>query len=78
MHLIATAGCPSLVLFSGDSDPARCAPRAPSGAPPVRVLRRNNLAALPPQDVTAALAAMLPEATTPALPAAAPAAEASV
>ena len=71
MHLIATAGCPSLVLFSGDSDPARCAPRASSGAPPVRVLRRDNLAALPPQEVTAALAAMVPEATPPALPAAA-------
>ena len=27
MHLIAAAGCPSLVLFSDESDPRRCAPR---------------------------------------------------
>ena len=36
MHLLATAGCPSVVLFSRDSDPALCAPRGPD----VRVLRR--------------------------------------
>ena len=77
MHLIATAGCPSLVLFSGDSDPARCAPRAPSGAPPVRILRRDDLAELPAEEVTAALAAMIPEATPAALPAASPNAETS-
>ncbi|MGA3404033.1 MAG: glycosyltransferase family 9 protein [Acetobacteraceae bacterium] len=51
MHLLATAGCPSLVLFSGDSDPARCAPRAPPGAPRVRVLRRHDLATLTPAEV---------------------------
>ena len=39
MHLIAAAGCPSVVLFSRDSDPALCAPRGPS----VRVLRRPDL-----------------------------------
>ncbi len=27
MHLLATSGCPCLVLFSKDSDPALCAPR---------------------------------------------------
>jgi glycosyltransferase involved in cell wall biosynthesis/ADP-heptose:LPS heptosyltransferase len=27
MHLIVAAGCPSLVLFSDESDPRRCAPR---------------------------------------------------
>ena len=26
MHLIATAGCPSITLFSNDSNPAQCAP----------------------------------------------------
>ncbi|MEO9189681.1 MAG: glycosyltransferase family 9 protein [Acetobacteraceae bacterium] len=39
MHLIAAAGCPSLVLFSDDSDPALCAPRGPR----VVILRRKSL-----------------------------------
>jgi ADP-heptose:LPS heptosyltransferase len=39
MHLIAAAGCPSIVLFSRDSDPALCAPRGSR----VRVLRRPDL-----------------------------------
>jgi ADP-heptose:LPS heptosyltransferase len=51
MHLLAAVGCPSLVLFSSDSDPARCAPRAPPGAPSVRVLRRDDLATLTPEEV---------------------------
>ncbi len=42
MHLLATAGCPSLVLFSRDSDPALCAPRGPD----VRILRAPDLASL--------------------------------
>jgi ADP-heptose:LPS heptosyltransferase len=42
MHLLATAGCPSLVLFSHESDPALCLPRGPD----VRVLRRPDLADL--------------------------------
>jgi ADP-heptose:LPS heptosyltransferase len=50
MHLIATVGCPSAVLFSAESDPALCAPRGPS----VTVLRRPELATL---DVSAVLAA---------------------
>jgi ADP-heptose:LPS heptosyltransferase len=41
MHLIAAA-CPSVVLFSRDSDPALCAPRGPR----VSVLRRPDLAQL--------------------------------
>ena len=57
MHLIAAAGCPSLVLFSGDSDPALCVPRSPPGAFPVRVLRRDNLAMLTPDEVIADLVA---------------------
>jgi len=50
MHLIAAAGCPSVVLFSHDSDPALCAPRGRS----VTVLRRPDLAALPAELVFAA------------------------
>ncbi|HEY3847136.1 MAG TPA: glycosyltransferase family 9 protein [Acetobacteraceae bacterium] len=65
MHLLAAAGCPSLVLFSGDSDPARCAPVAPPGAPGVRVLRRDDLATLTPEDVTAE-ALNIVQATMPA------------
>ncbi|HEY1935554.1 MAG TPA: glycosyltransferase family 9 protein [Acetobacteraceae bacterium] len=51
MHLLAAAGCPSLVLFSGDSDPARCAPRGRD----VRVLRRDDLEDLTLEAVLAAL-----------------------
>ncbi len=50
MHLIAAAGCPSLVLFSDASDPALCAPRGRC----VSVLRRPSLAALGPEEVLAA------------------------
>jgi ADP-heptose:LPS heptosyltransferase len=51
MHLIATAGCPSITLFSDDSDPALCAPRGPW----TRVLRRPVLADLPVDEVLASL-----------------------
>jgi len=51
MHLLAVAGCASLVLFSRDSDPARCAPRGRA----VRVLRRADLADLTLSEVLAAL-----------------------
>jgi ADP-heptose:LPS heptosyltransferase len=51
MHLIAAAGCPSVVLFSHDSDPALCAPRGRS----VTVLRRPDLAALSAEAVCAAV-----------------------
>ena len=40
-HLAAAAGCPTLALFGGESDPALCAPRGQ-----VVVLRREPLAAL--------------------------------
>jgi len=46
MHLIAMAGCPSLVLFSGDSDPALCAPRPGQQGGEVEILRRTRLADL--------------------------------
>jgi ADP-heptose:LPS heptosyltransferase len=51
MHLIATAGCPALVLFSSASDPARCAPRGRD----VRVLRRPGLGSLEVASVLAGL-----------------------
>ncbi len=46
MHVIAAAGCPSLVLFSADSDPALSAPR-PSGEGRVEILREMDLGDLP-------------------------------
>ena len=51
MHLIAAAGCPSLVLYSRESDPARIAPRGPS----VETLRRDDLADLSLDEVLVAL-----------------------
>ena len=51
MHLIAMAGCPSVVLYSHDSDPALCAQRGPD----VTILRRRRLAELAAGDVKAAL-----------------------
>jgi ADP-heptose:LPS heptosyltransferase len=51
MHLITATGCPSVVLFSSDSDPALCAPRGDR----VTVLRRERLDQLPVEDVQAAL-----------------------
>lgn len=42
MHIIAASFCPSVVLFSAESDPALAAPRGPD----VTVLRRDDLAAL--------------------------------
>lgn len=51
MHLIAATGCHAVVLFSGASDPALCAPRGRR----VTILRREPLAALPVEEVLAAL-----------------------
>jgi ADP-heptose:LPS heptosyltransferase len=56
MHLIATAGCPSVVLFSRDSDPALCAPRGRS----VSVLRRPDLGQLDAGTVMQAVDTMQP------------------
>jgi ADP-heptose:LPS heptosyltransferase len=42
MHLVAVTGCPSVVLFSSESDPALCAPRGET----VEVLRENRLSDL--------------------------------
>lgn len=54
MHLVAAAGCPCVVLFGPDSDPALCAPRGAA----VRVLRRVPLAAISVAEVQAALAGL--------------------
>lgn len=51
MHLVALSGCPSLVLFSGESDPALCAQRGPD----VAILRRPRLSDLDPDEVEAAI-----------------------
>jgi ADP-heptose:LPS heptosyltransferase len=51
MHLIATAGCPAVTLFSDDSNPAQCAPRGPW----TQVLRRPILADLTVDEVLASL-----------------------
>ena len=51
MHLVAAAGCPSLVLFSAASDPALCGQRGAR----VRILRRDRLGDLEPEDVLSAL-----------------------
>ncbi len=42
MHLIAATRCPSVVLYSSVSDPARTAPRGPS----VTMVQRASLAEL--------------------------------
>ena len=54
-HLAAAAGCATVVLFSGDSDPALCAPRGRW----VRTLREGDLSALPLSAVTEALPALI-------------------
>ncbi len=50
MHLIAAAGCRSVVLFSDESDPALCAPRGN-----VEIIRRDDLAELDVESVLTAL-----------------------
>ena len=62
-HLAAAAGAPVLALFSGQTEPARHAPRGPL----VRVLAVADLNDLAPEAVIDEAAALL--ATSPALPA---------
>jgi ADP-heptose:LPS heptosyltransferase len=54
MHLAAAFGVPSVVLFSGESDPALTAPRYPEGGWP-KILRATHLSGLPVAQVVAAL-----------------------
>lgn len=56
MHLIAAAGCPSVVLFSRNSDPALCAPRGRN----VGVLQRSELELLDVATVMNTIAATVP------------------
>lgn len=51
MHIAAICGCPSVVLFSDESDPSITAPRGPD----VTVLHREKLGDLPASEVAAAL-----------------------
>lgn len=53
MHMLAAAGAPCVSLFSGDSDPALCAPRGR-----VTILRRADLAHLPVDEVLEAAMAI--------------------
>lgn len=55
LHLIVAAGCPAAALFSADSDPAMSAPRAVRPGQTVAILRRDDLADLPAEDVWAAV-----------------------
>ncbi|MCR4377518.1 MAG: glycosyltransferase family 9 protein [Rhodospirillales bacterium] len=55
MHLIAAAGCASVVLYSHDSDPALCAQRGPR----VKIVRQESLENLPESEVWAALRALI-------------------
>jgi len=56
MHLLAAAGCPCTVLFSGESDPVLCAPRGLS----VTFLRQPDLRSLAVSDVMASLREIAP------------------
>jgi ADP-heptose:LPS heptosyltransferase len=51
MHLLATAGCPAVTLFSRDSNPSQCAPRGRW----TRILQRADLADLPVEAVLESL-----------------------
>ena len=57
-YLAAFAGCPALVLFSSDSDPALCAPRSPG----VHVLQTDDLNDLSVGEVTKAAQLLLARA----------------
>ncbi len=54
MHMAAAFGIPSVVLFSGESDPALTAPRYADGGWP-KILRAPHLSGLPVAQVVAAL-----------------------
>lgn len=51
MHIIAAAGCPSLVLYSAASDPRKVSPRGNG----VRLIQRHSLEQLTLEDALAAL-----------------------
>ena len=47
MHLIATTGCRSIVLYSGASNPTLCAQRGPH----VQIIRKDQLADIEVEEV---------------------------
>lgn len=51
MHMVAATGCPSVVLFSGTSNPSLTAPRGPETS----ILQRDSLVDMPLDEVAAAL-----------------------
>jgi len=55
MHLVALAGCPTVSLFSGTTNPAQSRPLGPA----VTVLQKEPLAALEVAEVGTALAAIM-------------------
>jgi ADP-heptose:LPS heptosyltransferase len=56
MHLITAAGCPTLVLYSYDSDPALCGQRGPA----VVMLRQDSLADITTDTIIEALKRRVP------------------
>lgn len=58
MHVVVAAGCPSVVLFSRDSDPALSAPRPIRADQPVKILREMDLGDLAVEPVVAAVEAI--------------------
>jgi ADP-heptose:LPS heptosyltransferase len=56
MQIAAATGCPSVVLFSMESDPALCAPRGPA----VKILKRPTLNTLSIDEVWGAVRPALP------------------
>jgi len=58
MHVVVAAGCPSVVLFSRDSDPALSAPRPIRDDQPVTILREMDLGDLAVEPVLEAVEAV--------------------
>lgn len=56
MHIITLSGCPSVALYSHESDPALCAQRGPQ----VSILRKPSLGEVTVDDVWRALAPSIP------------------
>ncbi len=55
MHIFSMNGCNSMVLFSNDSNPARCAPRSINKRKIVKVIQKNDLRDLTVDEVVNSL-----------------------
>lgn len=55
MHVIVAAGCPSVVLFSDESDPSLCAPREGAGGARPTIVRRASLEDVAVSEIAARL-----------------------